>query len=119
MYRQTVLMNVDGNTTPNSQKVTHTQRPGKEERTHELWTSYTVDHSASERKGVLGQAATWVSFKHRRRGRGQTERVTQRVTPFIQNVRQRQKAAERLPGLGRGGREGVLHGCGASKEETL
>ena len=47
--------------------------------------------------------------------------VSQRVTPFLQNIqkRQRQKAAKGLPGLGGGGREGVLLGCGASEEEML
>ena len=83
-----------------------------------------VGHSASERKGALGQAATWINFKHRRRGWGRTERSRSAwllsCRTFRRRQRQRQKAARQLPGLGRRRQGGhVAWVWASSKEETL
>lgn len=67
-----------------------TQHPSKDECIHRLWTIHIMDHSGLKRKGVLGQAATWMNFKDTWRERSQTQKVIKRVMHFIWNIPKRE-----------------------------
>lgn len=119
MYRQTVLMNVDGNTTPNSQKVTHTQRPERKNGHTNCGPATQWIIRPQKGRGFWDSRNVGELLQHRLRTRPDRKGHTARDSFHTEHPAEAESSqATARPGQGwQGGRAAWLWGL--SKEETL